>query len=87
MVLAIEDDQQGILFRISPNLQEWVQESDLQYIDQLLRDFCERARQHPNALFKHLSSLSVGPLVTHKVGNMDTDSEYLTTYCSNFSDL
>ena len=45
-----------------------VQPRDLEYIRDILEDFRERALSAPDALFKQVSSLSVGPLTTYAVG-------------------
>ena len=39
----------------------------------LLGDFVVRAKEQPAALFKQLSSLSVGPLVTQETGERISD--------------
>ena len=52
--------------------QDWpsiIQPKDLEYIRDLLADFKERASSAPDVLFRQVSSLSVGPLVTHAVGS------------------
>jgi len=52
--------------------QDWpdiVQRNDHQYIRELLADFKERAILAPDGLFRHVSSLSVGPLMTYMVGS------------------
>jgi hypothetical protein len=41
----------------------------LTYVDALLLDFPERAKQHPAQLFKQISSLEVGPLVVKEAGS------------------
>jgi len=45
-----------------------VQPRDQEYIQDILGDFTERAESAPDALFKQVSSLSVGPLTTYAVG-------------------
>ena len=48
---------------------------DLEYISDLMGDFQERAQNAPDALFRQVASLSVGPLLTYAVGS---DSELRT---------
>ncbi len=55
-------------FLVHPNLRAVVTETDRAYIESLLQDWVKRAKQHPADLFEQLSSLGVGPLVTHEVG-------------------
>jgi hypothetical protein len=45
-----------------------VQEQDLNYLEELFRSFIERVSEDPSALFKQLSSLSVGPVRTKCTG-------------------
>jgi len=52
--------------------QDWrniVHLQDLEYVRDLLDDFKERAQCAPEALFRQVASLSVGPLVTYAVGS------------------
>jgi hypothetical protein len=43
--------------------------------------------QHPAALFKQLSSLGVGPLVTQEVGSNISNHPLLLILCSRFVKL
>jgi hypothetical protein len=42
-------------------------DKDQEYIEDLLKDLLQRARAFPEEVFKQLSSLSVGPLITDEV--------------------
>jgi hypothetical protein len=64
-----------------------MQDNDLTYIDALLKDLPLRSKLHPAALFKHLSSLEVGPIVTHKTGLVSRERPYLEACCSGFHPL
>jgi hypothetical protein len=78
-------DQEGQLsFLVHPELHAVVQDADLEYLERLTQDFRERAKLDPDALFKQLSYLNVGPLVTSYAG--PTLSEYPNVYslCSSF---
>jgi hypothetical protein len=44
-----------------------VSDFDREYIDELLRDLMDRARERPEEVFQQLSSLSSGPLITDSV--------------------
>ena len=68
----------------SHNLRLAVRHDYLRYMTDLLEDFHERAKQDPAALFRQLSSLSIGPLVTHKVGTCGVDDAYLASTCLGF---
>jgi hypothetical protein len=60
---------------------------DLDYIESLLLDFGERAKQHPDDLFKQLSFLNVGPLVTKEVGSSLSDFPAIQKLSSDFVQL
>src|SRR5271157_1216350 len=66
LVLRREDGSLRIL--IHTELSAIVQREDSPYIEELLRDFLGRAKEHSAELFKQISSLGVGPLVTSEVG-------------------
>jgi hypothetical protein len=69
MILLVLKDQTGrVSFFVHPELRMVVLGEDFDFIESLIRDLLERAKLHPEALFKHLSSLGVGPIVTQEVG-------------------
>ena len=75
ILLVLRDGEGNLRFLLHPELHLIVQKEDLEYIQSLLEDFLERAKREPAALFKQLSSLGVGSLVTQEVGsNLDDDS-------------
>jgi hypothetical protein len=66
-----------------------VSSEDVEYVQALMDDFRERARSTPDPLFKQVSSLSVGPLVTYAVGaehELGTFSS-LVDICKDMVDL
>lgn len=87
VLLACEDGQDGWAFLVSPDFWQVVHEGDLQIINDFRLDLSARARRYPGALFLQLSSMSVGPLVTHKVGLTGDDDQYLIARCAEFVDL
>jgi hypothetical protein len=80
---VLEEEGGGLRFLVHPQLQSVVGR-DSSYIEPLLKDFPERAKTHPADLFKQLSSLGVGPLVTHETGrsleNRPALEEALSTF-------
>jgi hypothetical protein len=68
-------------------LRSIVQAEDLIYIDSLLQDFKVRAKLHPEALFKQICSLSVGPLVTQEIGLEITDHALFREISTEFVEL
>jgi hypothetical protein len=61
-----DNDEMQIL--VHPDWRLLVQERDLDYLEELFGSFIERVSEDPSALFKQLSSLSVGPIVTKCAG-------------------
>jgi hypothetical protein len=53
-------------------------------MDSLLKDIRERANEQPESLFKQLSSLSVGPVVTQETGEQISDHPHLLEPFSRF---
>ena len=81
-------DQEGNLsFLVHPELRTIVQKNDLEYLEALLQDFLERAKLHPEALFKQLSSLGVGPFVAREVELDFVDHPSLREISSGFVEL
>ena len=87
VLLVMKDGRGGLEFQAFPDLLQIVDESDLQYINDVLLDLPKRARRYPKLLFQQLSSLSLGPLITHKVGIAGVDDQYLIGACAHFVDL
>jgi hypothetical protein len=64
VALVLREQNGSLRFLVNPKLRTIVRTEDLAFLESLLQDFTERAKLHPAALFQHLSSLGVGPLVT-----------------------
>lgn len=58
-----------VVFRVRPEWERIVLPADRGHLEALFRDFRMRKRSDPDALFRQLSDVSVGPLVTHEVGS------------------
>lgn len=78
-MLALLDQHGRLRILVDPELRMMVESDDWLHLDALLKDFRERARTDPAALFKQLSSLNVGPLVTEVVGMRISDHPTLAT--------
>ena len=61
-----------------------IRREDLSYFESLLPDFLERAKIDPEALFKQLCSLQVGPLVPKETGRQFSDHPPLLELSSRF---
>jgi hypothetical protein len=84
-VLRNENGKLRLLVR-----QEWrsiVPGEDVDYIQSLFQDFLNRANLHPEALFKQLSSLGVGPLRTQDVELSIDDYALIQKQISGFVEL
>jgi hypothetical protein len=64
VLLAVRDGEGGISFYVPPDLHSVVDEADLEYIREFIADLPDRARLDADALFKQLSSLTVGVLMS-----------------------
>ena len=80
----LEDPNGGLRFLVDPDWRAVVQAEDKVYIESLLSDLLERAKEQPADLFKQLSSLEVGPLVTRETGEQISDHPPLAELISRF---
>jgi hypothetical protein len=87
ILIVLENGEGNLRFLIPPDLSKLVTGKDFLYLDSLLKDFVERAKLDSRALFKQLSSLGVGPLVTQEVGSNISDHPALLKLCSGFVQL
>lgn len=87
ILLVLRDEKGRLHIRIHPELHVLVHSEDLAFLESLLQDFTERAKLHPEELFKHLCSLGVGPLVTQQVGSNLLDHPLLQECSLKFEEL
>jgi hypothetical protein len=88
IILFVFEDANGSLrLFVHPDWRRIILPADVDYIDSLFLDFLERAKLHPENLFKQLCSLGVGPLVTHVTGKSISDHPALSELCSGFVKL
>lgn len=83
----LKDRGGNLRFLAHPELYTIVQKEDLEYIQSLLKDFLERAKRDSAALFKQLSSLGMGSLVTQEVGSDIGNDPSLQELLSKFVEL
>lgn len=67
LVTSSGDNEAGI--RVHPEWEKIVQLRDRDYLESLYRDFNYRIKFDPDALFRQLSNLGVGPLVARYTGS------------------
>ena len=82
-----EDANGSLRFLVDPNWRSLVQLEYVNYINNLLIDFLEREKEQPKELFKQVSSLEVGPLVTQQTGEKISDYPFLLNLLSRFVQL
>lgn len=83
----LRDARGDLRFLVDPGWRATVREEDRQYLESLLGDFLERAKEQPENLFKQLSSLEVGPLVTQETGEQISDHPGLLELSARFARL
>ena len=66
---------------------EFVPEEDTEYIESLIEDLPERARIDPEGLFRHLSSLHVGSLITAEARSVSFREDALPHVPAEFTRL
>jgi hypothetical protein len=87
ILLVLEEAKGSLRFLVHPDWRTFVQSEDVTYMESILNDFLERAELHPDALFKQLSSLGSGPLMTEETGKSISDHPDLLERCSCFVQL
>lgn len=87
LVLVLKNQEGRLQILVSPDLRTIVRGDDLAFLESLLQDFTERAKLHPEALFKHLSNLGVGPLTTHVAGPNLSEYRSIQDLSSKFVQL
>lgn len=76
-----------VALHIRPRWEEIVGSCDRSYLEVLFRDFKDRAKSDPELMFRMLSSLAVGPLVTYDAGSdLNEHPEYRALWAS-FAEL
>jgi hypothetical protein len=84
IVIVLKDASGGLRFVVDPRWRTVICSEDVEYMESLLRDFLERAKEQPATLFKQLSSLDVGPIVTQETGEQISDYPALLELSSRF---
>ena len=67
LIMPAED---GLLLLVHPNWKQLIASEDDSYLQALFDDLKERAIVDPDGVFKQVSFLSVGPLITHATGTV-----------------
>jgi hypothetical protein len=77
----------GLRFLIDPDWRAVIRAEDEVYIESLLSGLPERAKEEPANLFKQVSALEVGPLVTAEAGERTADHTIISELFSGFVQL
>jgi hypothetical protein len=67
ILVAVKREDGAVSLFSRSNLEQLVATRDRGYIEELLDDMVERAKDFPNELFEQLSNLSVGPVVSGEI--------------------
>jgi hypothetical protein len=87
LLIALRNEDESLRFFIHPEWRTLVQQEDLTYIEDLLRDFLDRAETDSEDLFKQITSLGEGPLTTQEVGLSLDDHSVHQQLLSGFVEL
>lgn len=77
MLLVLKDEQDKLRFFVNPEWRTIALEQDSEYIKTLIEDLLERSKVDPDALFKQITSLGVGPIVAEEVGSSLDNSQLI----------
>lgn len=87
LALVTSSSDGEVALHIRPRWEEIVGSCDRSYLEVLFRDFKDRAKSDPELMFRLLSSLAVGPLVTYDAGSdLNEHPEYRALWAS-FTEL
>lgn len=78
------DERADLRIFVPPLLREIVIEDDLPFVGSLFGDFLVRAKEHPDELFRQLSCLNLGPLVTFEVESQLSAHPHLLALVQSF---
>jgi hypothetical protein len=84
---VLRNEESDLRFLVHPDVSSIVLGEDWPYLESLLNDFLDRAKAFPAPLFQQISSLGVGPLVTHEVGAKLSDFPSLRALSAGFQEL
>lgn len=77
----------GLSLLVDPNWRAFVLDEDAWMLEELLRDFVQRARLDPCSLFKHLCGVNFGCLVTAATGEKIAEAPAVVGLVSRFERL
>ena len=83
----LKDACGDLRFLVDPGWRAVLRAEDVEFLESLLGDLLERANEQSATLFRQLSSLAVGPLVTEETGEQISDHQPLMELSSRFVQL
>lgn len=87
-VIALLIEEAGNLrVFVDPTWSRKVGYADRDYIAAILSDFKSRIDFDPDAVFNQITSLNLGPLVTHDLGTLPNDDPRLTGMANGLQEL
>jgi len=87
VLLVLSDEEYRLSFFVNPEWRIFVRGDDLCYLESLFFDFFERTQSDPEALFKQLCNLGVGPILTKEAGASLDDYPAMRKLLSEFIEL
>jgi len=87
VILLLEDGRGSLRCLVYRDWRDVVQAQDIGYIESVLDDLRERAALDSEALFRQLSSLETGPLLTQSVGSNLADYPSIEKLLPRFEQL
>jgi hypothetical protein len=87
VLLVLKEEGRQLRLLVHPEWRRIVEGEDIDYLESLFKDFVERAKLHPETLFKQISSLAVGSIVTQETGESLDDYPLLLELSSKFVNL
>lgn len=83
LVLLVEEPGR-VRILVDPEWRKAVDSADLEFLEELIADFKQRAKRDPAYLFSQCCSLSVGPLLTQAVGPLRADDSRIRDVIRRF---
>jgi hypothetical protein len=84
IAVALIDGKKDVTIWCHPEWEKHVLVRDKSYVQDLLSDMANRVQKDPFALYQQLSSLSIGVLVTSRMGVFDSTHMRLPDRYANF---
>jgi hypothetical protein len=82
-LVTLSAAEEAVLY-LRPDWRSVAEPRDHEYLESIFRDFENRLRTDPGVLFRQISKLSVGPIVTKVVGFVSIDDSSVESLLHQF---